>query len=349
MTPARRSPTAQPAAAHPTAHTAHTALSARQIDAVRALAAACRHADGVSPLSEAFDLALDRPGRHLVITDPVATADLTVAGPDATAATAAPAVATDAAPVIATDAAHVIAYAGVAPDGSCELFVDPRHRRSGLGRDTWDAARGRGAHTLWGHGALPAGEAFARAVGLTPVRTLLRMQRPVTPGDPDVDTVTASLPSSVVMRRFVPGADDETLARLNAAAFADHREQGSLTVDDLRARMGQPWFDPQGLFFLVPADDPQGEPVAFHWTKHDIAQDPRIGEVYVVGVHPAYQGRGLARPLTRLGLAHLAAAGVAAVDLYVDADNAAAVATYAREGFAVAASDVAYAVAPESG
>ena len=70
------------------------------------------------------------------------------------------------------------------------------------------------------------------------------------------------------------------------------------------------------------------------------------GEVYVVGVHPAYQGRGLARPLTRLGTHHLASLGLRTVELYVDGANSSALATYRGEGFTSAAVDVMYAAAP---
>ena len=99
--------------------------------------------------------------------------------------------------------------------------------------------------------------------------------------------------------------------------------------------MAQPWFDPAG-FILVEATDAPGDVVAFHWTKVDPEQrstlDPTAtaGEVYVVGVHPAYQGRGLGGPLTALGLAHLARLGLPEVELYVDGDNTAARRTYAR-------------------
>ncbi len=55
--------------------------------------------------------------------------------------------------------------------------------------------------------------------------------------------------------------------------------------------------------------------------------------MYVVGVHPRLHGRGLGGPLTRLGLAHLARAGVSEVELYVEGDNTPALATYRRAGF----------------
>jgi mycothiol synthase len=59
-------------------------------------------------------------------------------------------------------------------------------------------------------------------------------------------------------------------------------------------------------------------------------------------VHPAYQGRGLGRPVTALGLAHLAALGLPEVVLYVDGDNTAAIRTYTGLGFGSIMVDVMY-------
>jgi mycothiol synthase len=64
--------------------------------------------------------------------------------------------------------------------------------------------------------------------------------------------------------------------------------------------------------------------------------------VYVVAVDPAYQGLGLGRAVTVLGLEHLRDRGLAQAILYVDADNTAAVETYTRLGFTRAALDVMY-------
>ena len=79
------------------------------------------------------------------------------------------------------------------------------------------------------------------------------------------------------------------------------------------------------------------------------ADEPGLGEVYVVGVDPAAQGRGLGRALTVVGMEHLAGRLIAhdqpdpvAVMLYVEADNTAAVKTYERLGFAVSSVDTAY-------
>ena len=66
---------------------------------------------------------------------------------------------------------------------------------------------------------------------------------------------------------------------------------------------------------------------AFHWTKAPPA------EVYVIGVHPAYQGHGLGRAVTLLGLHHLRDLGYGEVTLYSDGDNAPAMAIYRSLGF----------------
>jgi len=149
----------------------------------------------------------------------------------------------------------------------------------------------------------------------------------------------AEFPPGVALRAFRPGADDDAWLALNARAFAGHPEQGGWTARDLHARMGEIWFDPEG--FLLAEEG--GQLIGFHWTKvhggrvhgegaarH--AHDP-IGEVYVIGVDPAHQGRGLGRALTVAGLARLRSQDLPQAMLYVESDNEPARATYRSLGF----------------
>ncbi len=67
-----------------------------------------------------------------------------------------------------------------------------------------------------------------------------------------------------------------------------------------------------------------------------------MGEIYVIGVDPDFQGRGWGRALTRAGLDWLARAGLSVGMLYVDAANEAAIALYRSLGFTEDHTDRAY-------
>ncbi|MDT0305517.1 mycothiol synthase [Streptomyces sp. DSM 44917] len=222
-----------------------------------------------------------------------------------------------------------------APSG--ELVVHPDHRGNRYGRVLGEALLEESGRRLrlWAHGARPAARRLAQTLGLTLFRELRQLRRPLggLPLDPP------PLPEGVALRTFVPGGDDAAWLAVNAAAFAHHPEQGSLTQEDLDARKAEPWFDPAGFFLAVREED--GRVLGFHWTK--VHAKEGLGEVYVLGVAPEAQGSGLARPLTIAGLRHLARdRGLPTAMLYVDADNAAAVRLYEGLGFRTFETDLMY-------
>lgn len=209
-----------------------------------------------------------------------------------------------------------------------DLVVAPEARGNGLGGQLADlAVAGPGAMTAWSHGDHPAARRLADRLGFARTRELWVMRRPTVVPLPAVAT-----PEGVHIRDY-GDADADALLGVNATAFAHHAEQGALDRDGLAERMAEPWFDPAGLLLAV---DDSGTLLGFHWTKQ---HDQHTGEVYVVGIHPAAQGRGLGRLLTVAGLQHLAARGVVEVILYVESDNAPARHVYEGVGFTHAAAD----------
>ncbi|GGR49795.1 mycothiol synthase [Streptomyces roseolus] len=217
---------------------------------------------------------------------------------------------------------------------AAELLVHPDQRGRGHGRALGTAllaATGKRVR-VWAHGGKPSARHLAQVLGLTLFRELRQLRRPLAP----LDVPEPVLPEGVTIRTFVPGQDDAAWLAVNAAAFAHHPEQGSLTRRDLDDRIAEPWFDPKG-FFLAEKD---GELVGFHWTK--VHAEERLGEVYVVGILPGAQGGGLGKALTATGLRHLAAQGLPTAMLYVDADNSAAVRVYEGLGFRTHEVDLMY-------
>ncbi|WP_046319182.1 mycothiol synthase [Mycobacterium sp. UM_Kg1] len=294
----------------------HGALTADQQRQVRELIAAAGEHDGVAPVGEQVlrELAAART-EHLIVADgAVAVGYLNLAAGDAIP--------------------------------MAELVVAPPARRRGLGTAMARAALARtgGQTRFWAHGTLPAARATAQALGLVAVRELLQMRRSLR-GVPQ-----PAIPPGVSIRSYAGPADDAELLRVNNAAFAWHPEQGGWTADDLAQRRTEAWFDPGGLFLAFDGPTLLG----FHWTKIHRGKPgaESAGEVYVVGVDPAAQGRGLGRVLTEVGLVYLAErladVDSAIVLLYVEADNTAALRTYEQLGFAVYSVDTAYAAVDQA-
>ena len=235
--------------------------------------------------------------------------------------------------------------------GVLELVVHPNYRNQGVGtalaaavqdavRDRPSAGDGDPRPAAWSHGNHEAAVELAARFGYRPVRDLWKMRL----SRSNASLPEVQFPEGVTLRPFEPGHDEQAWLDVNAAAFAHHPEQGSMSLADLQARMDEGWFDPAGFLLAV---DGEGRILGFHWTKvhPGTGGHPAIGEVYVVGVSPEAQGRGLGKALTVAGIEHLHAAGLDAVMLYVDADNTAAVALYRRLGFVRWDQDVMYAPA----
>jgi mycothiol synthase len=197
------------------------------------------------------------------------------------------------------------------------------------------AAWGGGLVTLWVLGATADDDTELTEAGMHPARDLYEMRVPLPLG------LEPQFPSGVRVRPFEIGRDEDAWLAVNNRAFAGHAEQGDWTRATLARRIGEPWFDPT-LFLL--AEDDRGL-VGFDWLKiheaHD--HDPRLGEIYVIGVDPRGQGSGLGRALAIAGLnAVHDHAGVDTGMLFVAADNEPALALYHALGFTVHRVDRAY-------
>lgn len=164
----------------------------------------------------------------------------------------------------------------------------------------------------------------AETAGLALVREVLQLRCALPLPSEDAPAVT---------RSFVPGADDESFLEVNNRAFSWHPDQSGWTIEHLRSRCAEEWFDADG--FLLHESD--GRLDGYCWTKVHPAngEDPAMGEIFVIGVDPDAHGRGLGRALTIAGLSYLSSLGLRVGMLHVEHDNERARRLYESLGFTI--------------
>lgn len=226
--------------------------------------------------------------------------------------------------IVAESGGTLTGYAALAParegEWAMELLAEPAAVHA-LMEAALSAVRDLGATRLRWWVYDPDANRLPIAHGFEPERELLVMGRSLpAPEVPEWDSFSVA--------GFRPGADEQAWLEVNNAAFAGHPETGDMTLEDLRRRMELDWFDPEGIRLAW-----EGQRLAgFCWTK---VHGPGEGEIYIIGVHPDFQGRGLGAALVGEGMRHLAAAGCERVFLYTEGDNRAAIGMYERLGFEV--------------
>jgi mycothiol synthase len=185
-------------------------------------------------------------------------------------------------------------------------------------------AAGASAAQAW----LPADyDAAALApLGLSPVRTFWRMDRP------DLEGVPAA-PLAAGYRLAVP-AQPGVAAQTFNQAFADHWRFSPVTADQVRS-YGQP----ADLCLIAMTED--DTPAAIVWSaleEHDAdTRAQPVGLVNVVGTVPGHRRQGLGLALTAEALRRLNRHAARSASLYVDAMNPTrAYELYRRLGFEVA-------------
>lgn len=206
-----------------------------------------------------------------------------------------------------------------------ETVVHPEHRTDSFLDSLLESARlqvlsrGGAGIRLWAY--IPEVKSAAERVGFKLERQLHHMRAPLP---------LAELPrfdESIVVQGFREGVDEEAWLKGNNQVFSDHPENGAWGLADLDRRRRRPWFSPGGLRMAW-----DGEILAgFCWTK---VPSRTAGEIYVIGVLPGYQGRGLGKALLLEGVRHMHTHHHAeACVLYVDGGNTPARNMYRSMGF----------------
>lgn len=231
----------------------------------------------------------------------------------------------------------LVGYAQFDPrDASAQFFISPEHRGKGLGAQLLNQLIVRySPATCWSFGTLEPARKLAERFGFEQTRQLLLMGRELN------EVPDFQAPEGFTIDTY-KNTDINRLVKVNAEAFKDHPEQGAMTETDFRSRFSEDWFKPESL--LV-ARDASGQLVGFHWIKIE-PESPEEAEVYVIGVAPEHEGKGLGRALLLSGLRHMISRGAKTAKLFVEAANDRVVTLYRNSGFDTLNVDTSYS-APE--
>lgn len=230
---------------------------------------------------------------------------------------------------------------GIIGEGELDLVVRPTARGNGIGGSLLHSLLSHEDRTVelraWAHGENPAATALLRGAGFAPVRELLRLALAPALLEQAIEAAR-ELPTGFDVRSHEPGngAQADDWVRVNAAAFANHPEQGAMTRADFDALTNEPWFDTADLrLAYATAGEHEGELAGFAWVKTVRESDATETELYALGVDPTFSNVGLGAALLGETLRRMAMHHPDRITLYVDGDNENAVSLYLRAGFGI--------------
>jgi mycothiol synthase len=236
--------------------------------------------------------------------------------------------------VVAVEDGRIVGYCTPVHD---DLTVHPGFRRRGHGRRLVPAAldtvrrRGRAELQLYVPQHMPASVAFAEALEFRYRSSLWLFMLA-----PDCAVPAAHFPDDVVTRAWDPLVDTDLDAWVEFmhAAFEGHPTEMSFSPAVIAHVHQEADFDP-GMIRIASAVDRPDAPIAFTRLEIQAADDGGmpVGDVGLIGVLPAWRGRGLGRELLRWGVNELRRRGAGSIELSVEAANERATNLYRSHGF----------------
>ena len=139
---------------------------------------------------------------------------------------------------------------------------------------------------------------------------------------------TVPTPPEFTIRSFGTG-DAPILTQVQNAAFSGSWGFSPNTVEQIDYRTKMPNSSPEGILFI--SDEEQT--VGYCWTNLMPVNAGARGIIGMIGVVPAYRGKGISRPILLAGMEYLRSFGVVDIGLEVDGQNDAAIGLYKSVGF----------------
>lgn len=244
---------------------------------------------------------------------------------------------------------EVVGYAAVTPELGIgrvvvDCVVDPQHRRKGLATRLLPRTMRHGADlgAQMAHASVNEGNPAARdllhKLGFRPIRRHLEMA---------LDLSSVLLPNieraDLVFHQLQYG-DEAKLTHIQNIAFTGTWGFNPNTIEEIVYRLSSTGCSPSDVILVSEAGKPM--PIGYCWMMtYPQEVSERVlskGRIHMLGVAPAFQGRGTGSLLLLAGLDHLMRKGIAIVEVTVDSQNGAARSIYIAAGFRTTSSTLWY-------
>jgi mycothiol synthase len=223
-----------------------------------------------------------------------------------------------------------------------DCLVHPEHRRKGLAAELFHYASRRarelGARVVHVH--VPEDNVAAKGLlsklGFGFVRRFLELRRELSEAH-----LLDEEQGNLVSRYLQPGEEDK-LTEIQNRSFAGTWGYNPNTVEEIVYRLNMTGSSPEDVILICEGD----KPIGYCWTAIEPAENTAVGtgkgRIYMLGVDPDYQGRGIGKRALLAGLAHLKSEGTEVAELVVDSENPAACALYESGGFKISSTSAWY-------
>lgn len=172
-----------------------------------------------------------------------------------------------------------------------------------------------------------AARALFAGFGFRPVRRYTEMTLTL-----ESAAIVESNHESLSLHPLETGGEEE-FTRLQNRVFSGSWGFCPNTTAEIVQQLNTPGYGHDGVIAAYQGD----EVIAYCWTARSRPPDRKggaiIGRIHMMGVAPAFRGRGVGKHILRAGLNHLADKGIRTVELTVDNENEAARSLYQRAGF----------------
>ncbi len=246
---------------------------------------------------------------------------------------------------VAEVSGNIVGYLDITPELGIgrvilDCWVHPQHRRKGLGTQLFGYAthRAKELGTKVAHVNIIEGNTVAKSVlprlGFKFVRRFVHLRLDMARlGWRDAN-------QAPLQYRHLQRGEEDKLAQIQNRSFADTWGYNPNTVEEIVHRTNLSHSSPGDVLLAYDGD----RVIGYCWTRitSEAASGKREGQIFMLGVNPDYQGRGVGKTVLLAGLSYLENKGFETAGLTVDSKNKIARALYRSVGFKVRASSLWY-------